>query len=704
MRASPDPPPGVGGYGLSMLQPVYEIFGLIFIGVMISCHAQLVLPATVGAVMEQRSLAVDLARLSLEDLGQIMVTSVSRKSESLSTAAAAVYVITQEELRRSGVTLLPEALRLVPGLQVARANARQWGISARGFNETFSNKLLVLMDGRSIYTPLFSGVFWEETDTVLEDIDRIEVIRGPGAALWGANAVNGVINIITKSAQETQGTLISGGGGMEERGFGTVRHGGQLGTNAHYRIYGKYSHRDEFTRTDGGGADDSWWMAQSGFRVDWAPTAANRLTLQGDFYSGDIGGQYYLQSLDPPSLVLQSRRSEVEGANLLGRWTHKFSPFSDVSAQAYFDRTDREFGVAREIRDTIDFDAQHHFQAGDRHEFVWGGGYRYSADNITESPDFRMLDPNDRVQLLSVFAQDQIALAPERLHLTLGTKVEHHEFTGFEVQPSGRLGWTPSERHTLWGAVSRAVRTPSRGERDFRVFGDARPYLGPLPVPVVNPGLGNRDLVSEELLAYEIGYRIQLHPRLALDGAAFFNDYDNLRSITSLPLEVRATPSPPSSPYLFLPLTFGNDLEGATYGFEFSATWQPLDAWRLRANYSFLRTELQASGLVPSVTVDAGGNSPRHQIGLWSRADLGRHVEWDLGLRYVDDLEALLLRIPAYTELETRLAWRPNPNWELAVVGKNLLHDHHPEFNPVIVFARDVQVDRAVYAKVTWRF
>ncbi|MBI4664423.1 MAG: TonB-dependent receptor [Verrucomicrobia bacterium] len=648
--------------------------------------------------------AEDLARLSLEELGTIKVTTVSRKSESLSSAAAAIHVITEDDLRRSGVTALPEALRMVPGLQVARSNSRQWGISARGFNEAFSNKLLVLMDGRSIYTPLFSGVFWEETDTDLEDIERIEVIRGPGATLWGANAVNGIINIITKNAKETQGTLVSGGGGVEERGFGTARYGGRLGPKAFYRIYGKYSNRDEFTRTDGRGAGDSSWFGQSGFRVDWEPSGADSFTLQGDSYYGDIGGTNLRQSFEPPTLFLDTRRSQVKGGNVLGRWTHDFSSDSDFALQVYYDRTDREFGIARDIRDTIDLDAQHRFGIGDRQEFIWGGGYRYSVDDIKETSDFRMRDPNDRLQLFSVFAQDEIALVPDRVRLTLGTKVEHHEFTGFEVQPSGRLAWTPGERYTLWGAVSRAVRTPSRADRDLSVFADPSPYLPPLPFPIVSLATGNEDLDSEELLAYEIGSRIQVHPRLSLDCAAFYNDYERLRSIASLPANLRTTPGPPPTTYLFLPLTVRNDLFGETYGAEISVNWQPLDAWRLRANYSFLRMQLHSRGPATSFTEDTEGNSPQHQFALWSHVDFGRAVEWGLGVRYVDDLEAKLLQIPAYTELEARLAWKPNRHCEVAVVGNNLLHAHHQEFNPVVIFGRNVEVDRAVYAKVTLRF
>jgi iron complex outermembrane receptor protein len=647
---------------------------------------------------------MDLLHLSLKDLGKIKVTTVSRKSENLSDAAAAIYVVTQDDIRRSGVTLLPEALRMVPGLEVARASSRQWAISSRGFNNTFANKLLVLMDGRTIYTPLFSGVFWEETDTVLEDLDRIEVIRGPGATLWGANAVNGVINIITKSAKETQGTLISGGGGIEERGFGTVRYGGQLASNVYYRVYGKYSDHDEFTQADGRGATDNWSMAQGGFRIDGAASEINRLTLQGDYYEGRIGGKLNVHSLNPPGLFAKSFRSQTAGGNLLGRWTHEFSADSELRVQASYDRTDRDYGIAREVRNTVDIDAQHRFHIGERQEIVWGAGYRYSVDDIEQTPDFQMSDPSVGLQLASAFVQDELTLAPDRLRLTLGTKVEHNDFTGFEVQPSARLAWTPHERHTLWGAVARAVRTPARVERDIIGYADIEPLLPPLPLPLLAPGTGNPDFGSEELLAYEIGYRVEAHPRLTLDFAAFYNDYDHLQSIVALPARVAFSPGASPTPYLLLPLTYKNNIFGETMGVEVSGTWQPLNAWRLRASYTFLRMQLRTRSAIKSFTEDSEGINPTHQVSLWSDVDLGRRVEWGLGLRHIDNLPSLLEQIPSYTELETRIAWRPTRNLELAIVGRNLLHAHHPEFSPTVITTRNVQVDRAVYGKITLRF
>lgn len=644
--------------------------------------------------------AVDLFQMSLEDLGQIKVTTVSRKSESLSGAAAAVYVITQDEIRRSGVNELAETLRMAPGTTVGRANSHGWAVGTRGFSYVYANKLLTLLDGRSLYTPFFAGTFWEETDTVLEDIDRIEVIRGPGAALWGANAVNGVINIITKSAKETQGVLVSGGGGVEERGFGTVRYGGQLGTNVFYRVYGKFSDHDQFTHTTGGGEGDNWWLAQGGFRMDWEPSEINKITFQGDRYSTELDMMIRRPSLSPPGIFPEEIREKSEGGNLLGRWNHSFSSDSELTVQMYYDHTDRDFSLAREIRDTMDVDAQHRFLVGDRQEIVWGAGYRYSVDNIHDSPEFKMSDPQVGLQLASAFAQDEITLVPDRLRVTVGTKIEHNDFTGFEVQPNGRVAWTPSERHTLWGSVSRAVRTPSRAERSASFFVDPPSALAGLPLPTVIPIFGNPEFGSEDLMAYEIGYRVKIHPRLTLDVAAFYNDYDHLKSVAQSPLELRFSPG--NQPYLYTALTSRNDLYGESYGTELAATWQPRDWWRVRASYSLLSLALHTRGPRPSASEGDEGIDPKHQVKIGTDVDLGRHVEWGMGWRYVS--RESFIGVPSYTELDTRLAWRPTPHCELAIIGRSLLEPHHREFAPYVLIDPNVAVDRAVYAKLTLRF
>ncbi|MDA1274213.1 MAG: TonB-dependent receptor [Verrucomicrobia bacterium] len=641
----------------------------------------------------------ELAQLSLEELGNIKVTSVSRKAENLSSAPAAIAVISGEDIRRSGVTTIAEALRMAPGLQVAHANSRQWAISSRGFNDTFSNKLLVLMDGRTLYTSLFSGVFWEEVDTVLEDVDRIEVIRGPGATLWGANAVNGVINITSKNAKDTQGILISGGGGIEERGFGTVRYGGQLASNVYYRVYGKYANHDEFTMIDGGaGVGDSWWSSQGGFRLDWEPSQDNRFTLQGDTYHNEFGTKLFLLSSNPIGLIPRNAHTDANGHNLVGRWTHALSGDSDLTMQVYYDKTDRGFGIGSEERDTADLDLQHRFHLGERQEIVWGAGYRFSADHMTESPDFQMRDPSVDFHLANIFAQDEIELVTDRLHLTLGTKLEHNDFTGFEVQPSGRLSWTPSHRHTVWTAISRAVRTPSRAERGVHMFVDPGSLLPLAPIPVLVSIDGSETFGAEDLIAYELGYRFQVTSRLSLDTAVFYNDYDNLRAQVARPIEFRLEPEL----HLLFPTELNNTLYGETYGGEIAMTWRLSDAWRFRSGYSFLQLQLHTQGPDPAVTEYEESASPHHQAFLWSDFDLGDSVELGVGLRYVDEMDPQL--VPPYLELDARLAWRPNKHCELSIVGRNTLDSHHREFAPDLLTFRRVDVDRAVYGKVTLRY
>ena len=639
----------------------------------------------------------DLSQLSLEDLGNVRITTVSRKPESLSGAAAAIHVVSQEDIRRTGATSLADALRMVPGLNVARANSRQWAVTSRGFNGTFANKLLVLMDGRSIYTPLFSGVLWEEADTVLEDVDQIEVVRGPGATMWGANAVNGVINIVTKSAKLTQGILISGGGGTEEKGFATLRYGGQFSTNGYYRVYGKYSNRDDFPLESGGSAHDSWWMSQEGFRLDWQATPENWVTMQGDYYYGELGGSINQKSLEPFGVIATPFRSKVEGANVLSRWTHKFSDESDLIVQTYYDRTDRGFGVGEEQRDTLDIDAQHRFPVGDRQEIVWGSGYRYSVDEITESPDFMAIDPTEELHLVSAFAQDEIEIVPDRVRVRFGVKAEHNGFTGFEFQPSGRISWTPNERQTVWASISRAVRTPSRIERGFSFFVQPPATLPPLPLPTVIPGSGNPDFDSEKVTAFEAGYRVKPSQRISIDFSSFYNKYDRLWTAVNNPIELHLEPVP----HLLIPTTIGNDIFGETFGIEISETWRPIDSWRLTASYTLLKMHLHTRGPLRSITEDSEGVNPQQQIFFSSDVDLGKRVEWGVGVRYVDSTPGQ--KIDDYWELNSRISWKPTEKCELSLIGRHLLDPRHREFAPLVLSVNNVEIERAVYLKLTVR-
>jgi iron complex outermembrane receptor protein len=624
----------------------------------------------VAAEQKTAAAAGDLKKLSIEELMEIDVTSVSRRSERLNQAAAAIVVITQEEIRRSGVTSLPEALRLVNSLHVARQTQRDYAISARGFNLTTANKMLVLIDGRSVYTPLFSGVFWDVQDTLLEDVDRIEVIRGPGATLWGANAVNGVINIITKTAADTQGGLVTAGAGGEERGFGGVRWGGSFGSGekpGHYRVYGKYFDRDSMVLADGSDARDDMRMGQGGFRADWKTSDADSLTVQGDAYGGTIG---------------ETTRADtnVDGGNLLGRWSRTTSERSGLELQVYWDRTHRYIpALFEEHLDILDVDFQHRLPLAERHDLVWGFGYRWHQDEVGNSSFVGFFPPRRSFGLASLFAQDEISLLNDRLDVIVGTKVEHNDSTGFEVQPSVHVAWKPNDRRTVWGAISRAVRTPTRIDEDVI-------YFFPDGSHIIE---GSRDFESEELLAYELGYRVQINPELLIDLAAFYNVYDDLRS-----------QEPPASGAPF-PRVLLNKLEAETWGGELRLNAQPRQGLRLQAAYARLEKHLHLDpGSRDPFGGLAEGDDPKDRFTLRSSFDLPANVELDAWVRYVGELPQP--RVDAYTEMDLRLGWSASEALDLSLIGRNLLHSSHEEFGPATRFREGVE--RSVYGRVTWRF
>ncbi|HEX4964324.1 MAG TPA: TonB-dependent receptor [Thermoanaerobaculia bacterium] len=626
----------------------------------------LAVPAcTLWAQEEPRVPPAELKQLSIEQLMDIDVTSVSRRSERLSKAAAAITVITGEDLRRSGVTTLPDALRLSVSTHVAQSDGHTWGLTTRGFNSSFAtaDKLLVLIDGRSVYTPLFSGVFWDVQDVPLEDVDRIEVIRGPGATLWGANAVNGVINIITKSAKETQGGLVTAAAG-NETDLGSVRWGGKLGEGTFYRAYGKYYHRDALELETGGSAHDPLRREQGGFRVDHDDAGAGALTFQGDVYRGGY------------SEVVRPDDTDLDGGNLLGRWKRTLAAGSSLELQVYFDRSHRRtLNYFEEHRDTVDADFQHHFAVGKRQDVVWGLGSRVTRDEVTNSQVVEFLPSHRTLNLFSAFVQDEVTLVPERLRLTLGTKLERNDYTGLEVQPSVRAAWTPDDRRTLWAAISRAVRTPTRLDEDVVFLANGTPFL-----------TGSRDFVSEELLAYELGYRIQPTTDLLVDATAFYDVYDHLRTFEP----AAGTPG----------FVFGNELSADAWGLELRSSWQPAGWWRLHAGYAWFGKHLRlaADSLDPTGGT-LSGDDPRNRYSLRSVMDLPGNFELDGWLRYVDELPSP--EVPAYTELDVHLGWHASERLELALIGQNLLHAHHVEFAPGPLLEA---VQRSVFGKVTWRF
>jgi len=659
--------------------------------------ATILLVSTTCTAEPKRQSSQDLSEISLEDLMNLEVTSVSKKEQRLSQTAAAIHVITQDDIRRSGLTSVPELLRRVPGLHVGRIDSNKWAISARGFNSRFANKMLVLIDGRSVYTPLFSGVFWDIQDVMLEDVERIEVIRGPGATLWGANAVNGVVNIITKSAEDTQGGLFNGGLGNEEQGFGGVRYGGKAGSNAHYRIYGKHFARSESVDSSGNREADSWNTSRSGTRIDWNVSPQDSLTIQGDAYRGRMNQTSRPFVFSPPYSQEVRSQTPVSGANVLTRWNHAISQQSNLSFQMYYDRTDRDDIIIKEQRDTVDFDFQHQAALGLRHDFIWGGGFRSTRD-VVGNRAMVSLDPSTRRDgLFSSFAQAEIKLVPSQLYLTVGSKFEHNNYTGFEIQPNVRLLWMPHPRHTLWTAISRAVRTPSRAEHDSRVVSSVRP--GPGGLPLVATALGNPNFIAESLRAHEVGYRWEAQSRWSLDVATFFNVYDNVQSFeTGEPALV----SDRSLTYLQVPVRFENKVFGETFGLEATGNYQLNSRWRLSAGYTWLNAEFhRRPGSVDTVTSEAEDNSPRHQFQVHSYLKLSKRLELDHSFYRVGAIQDRT--IPGYNRLDARVGWRFNEALDLSLQAHNLLDPRHPEAKPLF-WERTTEVKRAAYLKFTWQF
>ena len=619
--------------------------------------------------------SADLADLSIEQLMNESVTSVSKREQILIDAAAAISVLTNDDIRRSGATSVPEALRLVPGMDVGQINSSQWSISSRGFSGQYSNKLLVMVDGRAVYTPTLAGVYWDLQQTMLDDVDRIEVIRGPGGTLWGANAVNGVINIETKSARDTQGGLLYAGGGDVHLTQEGVRYGGRIGENTYYRVFGSYQLSDAYDRQNGGSAMDRWQSESGGFRVDHYQGSDTHFTWQADATEVD----------------LDDHASDGYNVNTLGRWTRELAERSSIEMQAYYDRTYRnEITRARAAVDTFDLSAQHTLGLGNRNDIIWGLGYRFILNNTEQTtPAILVRDSNLNLQLFSGFIQDELKLIPDKLILTAGTKIEHNDFTGFEIEPSVRAVFKPTTNQTLWAAISRAVRTPDILE-DSDVFA---PQLGG---PIVAPGgpyiprlVGTDNPESETLWAFEIGYRIQPEKRVNVDVALFYNDYDRLIDFGNTPS--RFVPGVPEGTAEF-PLM--NLQSGQTYGGEATVTVEPIDHWRLSASYSLLFADLDG---------EISKGSPvmaeiQHQAILRSNWDFGQ-VSLDGQLRAVDQETG----IDGYVTADVRLSYRPSPDLELSLLGQNLFDGGHQEANQFFGTTNG-ETPRGFFARVTWRF
>jgi iron complex outermembrane receptor protein len=615
---------------------------------LLALAAPAVLPTPAFAAAGAEDELLDLSRLSIDELVQLPVTSVSRRAQPVLEAPASIFVITPDDIRRSGALTIPETLRLAPNLNVRREDSLNYAISARGFT-TFesSNKLLAMIDGRSIYSSLHSGVFWDDNDVMLDDVARIEVVSGPGGTLWGANAVNGVVNIVTKSSKETQGVFIKGGGGTLDRS-GAARYGGQLNANLTYRVYVKMLSHDSLETATGANAHDAYTNVQGGFRSDWEGQADN-ITFQGDIRSG--------HSDDGAGI-------KEAGGNVLARWNHE-SEHSASRVQVYYDKTLRKAPGVREISDAYDIDLQHNMRFG-RHDVVVGGGYRRTTDTFAIPGNiFNFAQPTRSLNIGNIYGQDTIALTGT-LRVIGGVKFEHNDFTGWEIMPNLRLAWQPTRSHMLWASVSRAVRTPSRIDRELQ----AMPLLAPAT-----------DFQSEQLLAYEAGYRGQLSPALAVSVSTYYDVYQDIRATEFAPITL-------------FPIQFRNDFSGHIYGVEFWAKYRVAPWWQLSAGVNAMHKNLRLKpGAVVENVDQSIGNDPGYDASLRSSFAITHAVDLDVALIFEDSLPAPF--IPAYTELNARLAWRVTDKIELAVDGQNLLHRRHAETG---LPTKRQEIPRSIYA------
>lgn len=630
---------------------------------------------------------VDYTDLDVEALLMVEVTSVSKKKQKIGDAPAAIHVITQEDIRRSGVTSVADALRMVPGMEVAKINAHAWAVSSRGFNGYFASKLLVLIDGRSMYTPEFSGVYWETVDTLLEDIDRIEVIRGPGGTLWGANAVNGVINIITKQAKDTQGGLATLAAGNTWQGIGGVRYGGKINEHTHYRVYGK---AQKFENSEIALVDDGWRQSQIGARMDGQQGERHRWTLQGDAYR-NVQDEINWLNYQPESMT-------VSGMNLLGRWENQRSEQSSLQFQAYYDFYQRNLPIAQFKNQTVDLDFQHQWEINERNALIWGLAYRGQWNEFEQNEALHFAENELQTSLFSGFIQYDYQVIPDQLKIIIGNKLEHNDYTGWEIQPNLRALWTPTEKTSWWAAVSRAVRTPSRLENDSQVEIPARPEQNPFyPLPLVVRATGSEDFESETLIAYELGFRSQLSDVFSLDVAGFFNQYEKL-----IGSSFSFLPDAANQRMLMLQQGGINGADADAHGLEIATQWKILDWWQLNGALTFFNLDVKPDNGIGY----SSGHFPNHQVSLRSQMNLSQDWDLDVWLRKVDDIhyEDSDKSVPGYAAMDVRVAWRPTSDLEVSLVGQNLFDHRHYEFITHNFNPLRSEVDRGIYAKVRWDF
>ena len=640
-----------------------------------------------------------LGGASLEELLNIQVTSVSRKEQTLAKTGAAVFVINQDDIRRSGATSIPDLLRMAPGVDVAQIDSNQWAVSIRGFNGLYSNKVLVLIDGRTLYVDSFSGVFWDQVDIPLEDIDRIEIIRGPGGTVWGANAVNGVINIITKSSADTKGGLVTAGGGSRETAAGLVQYGGDAGSVGAYRVFARYFNVNNSAFPGGAAAADGWHSSQAGFRSDLSPTSRDTLSLQGGVIATGGGATSSVVNMAPLALVTVKNPLVNTSGDALARWVHTLANGSETSLQIYDNLMGRRESSVRIANNTLDVEFQQHLTAGSRHDIVWGVDYRYSHDSLlpAASNALQVTPAVKEDNLTTAFLQDEIRIS-RSVFLTLGSKFEHNSYTGFEFEPSAQFVWTASERYSLWASAARAIRQPDQVDEGV-LFNQAI-----VPVPGAGSALvtvnGNPNIVAEHLNDFEAGYRGQATRRLSLDVTAFLSYYGRLQSTEPQTPFVTFSAG---NPLLVLPLQFGNLGHATDFGMEFFANWNVNSFWRISPGYSLLEMK---TGIDPGSQDTSNalipGNSPRHQPQIRSLLNLRKNVELDTSLKFVSRLSSQ--NVPGYVRLDSRLGWRPREAIEFSVVGQNLATPRHIEFVDNSGFFVGTEVERSVFAKITWRF
>lgn len=668
---------------------------LLSILISFSCLLSFGVPA-IGAPAS-KSTEISFEELEAMDFAALMnltIQSVSKKEETIADAAAAVFVISQEDIRRSDATVIPELFRMVPGMQVARIDSNKWAVTARGSNSRFANKLLVLIDGRSIYTSYFSGVYWDEHNLVMEDIERIEVIRGPGGTLWGANAVNGVINIITKHSEDTLGGMTSAGMGSEEQGLGTFRYGKKLSEGKTFRVHGKYYNRDDFTGKPGEPEADAWDGFRGGFRMDWKKSKNNAFTFQGDYYNGESNERAKDNVVSGSSTSSFNRAVKIDGVNLLTRWEHKNSKDSEMTTQLYFDHASRRGATTkRNMIDTYDLDFQYRFPLGEKQKIIWGAGQRFIVDSFEDSVAIQ-LNPRNRLSYItSAFVQDDIQILPNLFKVTVGSKFELNNYTGIEVQPSVRALWTPEENHSFWAAISRAVRTPTRAEDSIRI--NSR-FSGGNLIALIGSDL----VKSEEALAFELGYRTQAKKNLFFDVALFYSFYDNLQTREQGASFSENTPSPT---HTVIPFTENNEGSGKTYGVELFGKWNVKKYWELSASFTYFKLDLDQVATSSFVFENPEGNDPEYQWNIRSHLDLPNDFELDTTLYFVDSLDNL--NVDSYTRLDLRLGWRPTKSLEFSLSGQNLLEQEHDEFGAESVsFTSGTRVQRSVFAKATVKY